>query len=193
MPATPWEVDDLIGTWQRDVAGHRLAELSVDNLVEILVEVLDEGSVAAAGSILECLWTCDHPKGEATLSALTKLRARASAAVLERVIGRQRAAMMLMTGRRIRGEEAERWGLVDQLVSAEELDAVAMALAQEIAAAAPLAVASTRRTLRGDLRALVEAATDHELAEQAVLMQTEDFVEGVRAVTERRPGRFIGR
>ncbi|MEO2002694.1 MAG: enoyl-CoA hydratase/isomerase family protein [Candidatus Poribacteria bacterium] len=69
-------------------------------------------------------------------------------AVLERVIGRQRAAMMLMTGRRIRGEEAERWGLVDQLVSAEELDAVAMALAQEISAAAPLAVASTRRTLR---------------------------------------------
>ena len=40
--------------------------------------------------------------------------------------------------------------------------------------------------IHGDLRALVEAATDHELAEQAVLMQTEDFVEGVRAVTERR-------
>jgi hypothetical protein len=95
VPATPWEVDDLIGTWQRDVAGHRLAELSVDNLVEILVEVLDEGSVAAAGSILECLWTCDHPKGEATLSALTKLRARASAAVLERVTHRPTRTALL--------------------------------------------------------------------------------------------------
>ncbi|MGE7207736.1 enoyl-CoA hydratase/isomerase family protein [Sphingomonas sp. NPDC019816] len=114
-------------------------------------------------------------------------------AVLERVIGRQRAALMLLTGRRIRGEEAERWGLVDQLAPAESLYATAMALAQEIAAGAPLAVASTRATLRGDLRALVEAATDHELAEQAVLMQTEDFAEGVRAVTERRPGRFVGR
>lgn len=114
-------------------------------------------------------------------------------AVLERVIGRQRAAMMLLTGRRIRGEEAERWGLVDQLVSAESLEATALALAHEIAAAAPLAVASTRRTLRGELRALVEAATDHELAEQAELMRTEDFAEGVRAVTERRPGRFVGR
>ena len=115
------------------------------------------------------------------------------AAVLERVIGRQRAAMMLLTGRRIRGEEAERWGLVDQLVPAESLYDTAMALAQEIAAAAPLAVASTRATLRGDLHALVAAATDHELAEQAVLMRTEDFAEGVRAVTERRPGRFLGR
>ena len=114
-------------------------------------------------------------------------------AVLERVIGRQRAALMLLTGRRIRGQEAERWGLVDQLVPAEALEATALALAHEIAAGAPLAVASTRRTLRGDLRALVEAATDHELAEQAKLMQTEDFVEGVRAVTERRPGRFVGR
>ncbi|WP_294310084.1 enoyl-CoA hydratase/isomerase family protein [uncultured Sphingomonas sp.] len=114
-------------------------------------------------------------------------------AVLERVIGRQRAAMMLLTGRRIRGEEAERWGLVDQLVSADALEATALALAHEIAAAAPLAVASTRRTMRGDLRALVEAATDHELAEQAKLMRTEDFAEGVRAVTERRPGRFVGR
>jgi enoyl-CoA hydratase/carnithine racemase len=114
-------------------------------------------------------------------------------AVLEQVIGRQRAAMMLLTGRRIRGEEAERWGLVDQLVSADTLEASALALAHEIAVAAPLAVASTRRTLRGDLRALVEAATDHELAEQAKLMRTEDFAEGVRAVTERRPGRFVGR
>jgi len=114
-------------------------------------------------------------------------------AVLERVIGRQRAAMMLLTGRRIRGDEAERWGLVDQLVPPDRLDETALALAREIAAGAPLAVASTRRTLRGDLRALVEAATDHELAEQARLMRTEDFAEGVRAVSERRPGRFVGR
>ncbi|MEK9211557.1 enoyl-CoA hydratase/isomerase family protein [Sphingomonas sp. 2378] len=114
-------------------------------------------------------------------------------AVLERVIGRQRAAMMLLTGRRIRGEEAERWGLVDQLVPADALYDTALALAHEIAAAAPLAMAATRRTLRGDLRALVEKATDHELAEQAKLMRTEDFAEGVRAVTERRPGRFVGR
>jgi len=58
-------------------------------------------------------------------------------AVLERVIGRQRAALMLLTGRRIRGEEAERWGLVDQLVSADALEATTLSLAQEIAGAAP--------------------------------------------------------
>lgn len=114
-------------------------------------------------------------------------------AVLERIVGKQRALLMCLTGRRIRGEEAAEWGLVDRLVPAAELDAAALALAQEIAAGAPLAVRSTRATMRGDLHALVEAQTDHELAEQAWLQRTDDFAEGVRAVAERRPGRFKGR
>ena len=114
-------------------------------------------------------------------------------AVLERVIGRQRALLMALTARRVRGKEAGTWGLADMVVPAEELHDTALGLAQEIAAGAPLAVGSTRATMRGDLHALVLAQTDHELAEQAWLQGTEDFAEGVRAVSERRPGRFIGR
>lgn len=113
-------------------------------------------------------------------------------AVLERVIGRQRALLMNLTARRIKAEQAADWGLVDLLVPADRLRAEALALAQEIAAGAPLAVQSTRATMRGDLFALVEAQTDHELAEQAWLQKTADFAEGVRAVNERRPGRFVG-
>ena len=113
-------------------------------------------------------------------------------AVLERVVGRQRAALMLLTGRRIGGDQAGAWGLADQVVAAEELDATALALAHEIASGAPLAVRSTRATIRGDLHALVERQTDHELAEQQWLQKTADYAEGVRAVNERRPGRFTG-
>lgn len=113
-------------------------------------------------------------------------------AVLERIVGRQKAALMLLTGRRVRGEQAADWGLVDELVPADRLEDAAMALAREIAAAAPLAVQATRATIRGDLRALVERQTDHELAEQARLQKTSDFAEGVRAVNERRAGRFTG-
>lgn len=113
-------------------------------------------------------------------------------AVLERVVGRQRALAMLLTGRRVKGDEAFEWGLADRLASLDGLDASAMALAQEIAAGAPLAVQSTRATLRGDLAELVRQATDHELAEQSWLQKTRDFAEGVRAVEERRPGLFTG-
>jgi enoyl-CoA hydratase/carnithine racemase len=111
-------------------------------------------------------------------------------AVLERVVGRQKAALMLLTGRRIGGEQAAGWGLADQL--AEDVDAAALELARELASGAPLAVQATRRTIRGDLHALVQRQTDHELAEQQWLQRTADYTEGVRAVHERRPGRFRG-
>ncbi|HET9161072.1 MAG TPA: enoyl-CoA hydratase/isomerase family protein [Caulobacteraceae bacterium] len=110
---------------------------------------------------------------------------------LPRLIGGQRAALMFMTGRRIKADEALVWGLVDEV--ADDPRAAAMRLAQEIAENAPLAVQSTRATLRGDLSAAVKSQTDHEHKEQTWLRQTEDYAEGVRAVNERRPGNFVGR
>ncbi len=111
---------------------------------------------------------------------------------LPRLIGLQRASLMLQTARRIKAEEALDWGLVDAVVPLEQVRDQAVALAQEIAENAPLAVQSTRATLRQGLADAVSAQTDHELAEQQRLMKTADFAEGVRAVNERRSGVFVG-
>ena len=113
-------------------------------------------------------------------------------ATLERVVGKQRALLMCLTGRRIKAEDALAWGLADELVPAGSLRGTAKALAAEIAEAAPLAVQATRATMRGELAEIVARQTDHELVEQTALRKTADFAEGVRAVNERRPGRFIG-
>lgn len=112
---------------------------------------------------------------------------------LPRIIGVQRASLMFYTGRRITGEEAFAWGLADVLVAPDLVREEAMKLATEIAECAPLAVQSTRATMRRGLADAVRAQTDHEHAEQSLLFQTEDHREGVRAVSERRPGRFKGR
>jgi enoyl-CoA hydratase/carnithine racemase len=112
---------------------------------------------------------------------------------LPRLIGVHRANLMFQTGRRIKAEEALAWGLADELVPLAELRGRAHALAAEIAENAPLAVCSTRATLRRGLAEAVKAATDHEFAEQAMLMKTADFAEGVRAVNERRVGNFTGK
>ncbi len=109
---------------------------------------------------------------------------------LPRVIGQQRAALMFMTGRRIKAEEALAWGLVDEV--ADDARGAAIKLAAEIAENAPLAVQSTRATLRHELAEKVKAQTDHEFAEQTALRKTKDYAEGVRAVAERRPGNFTG-
>jgi enoyl-CoA hydratase/carnithine racemase len=108
---------------------------------------------------------------------------------LPRVIGVQRASLMFLTGRRIRAEEALAWGLVEEV--AEDSRAAALRLASEIAENAPLAVQSTRATLRADIAGAVKAQTDHEHHEQTWLRQTADFAEGVKAVAERRPGAFV--
>ena len=52
---------------------------------------------------------------------------------------------------------------------------------------------SVRSTLREGLAEAVLQATEHELAEQQRLRATEDAYEGIRAVSERRPGNFVGR
>jgi enoyl-CoA hydratase/carnithine racemase len=110
---------------------------------------------------------------------------------LPRLIGGQRAALMFLTGRRIKADEALAWGLVDQV--SEDARGAAMSLAYEIAENAPLAIWSTRATLRGDIAERVRAQTDHENAEQSWLRKTADYAEGVKAVAERRPGAFTGK
>jgi enoyl-CoA hydratase/carnithine racemase len=112
---------------------------------------------------------------------------------LPRLIGPARAELMCLTGRRVKAEEGLPWGLVDEVVPLEDLRAAALRLATEIAENAPLAIVSTRKTLRGDLAAAVRAQTTHEHIEQTTLRATEDFKEGVRSVAERRVGNFQGR
>lgn len=111
---------------------------------------------------------------------------------LPRLVGEQKAAELMYTGRRITGDEAAGIGLADRLVPMDELRPTARALAREIAISAPLAVRSIRATLRGDLADRVKAATDHELEEQDRLRETADFAEGTRAMAERREPNFTG-
>ena len=111
---------------------------------------------------------------------------------LPAIVGQQRALELLYTGRRVKGEEAVAIGLCDRLVPADRVRDEAHALAAEIAASAPMAVASIRETMRGDLAERIRVATARERAEQDRLTATADFREGVRATAERRPPVFTG-
>lgn len=113
-------------------------------------------------------------------------------ATLPRIVGSQRAALLFYTGRRLTGEEALAWGLVDVLAEDTNLRAAAYELAGEIAGSAPLAVTATRRTLRRELVAAVTAAIEIEVREQRVHFATADFREGVSATAERRVATFTG-
>jgi 2-(1,2-epoxy-1,2-dihydrophenyl)acetyl-CoA isomerase len=111
---------------------------------------------------------------------------------LPAAVGQQAAADLLLTGRRVAGQEALTLGLCDRLVEPDDLMTGALAYAGELAASGPLAVRSIRATLR---RGLVDAARNamaDECVEQERLRFTTDFAEGVRAAAERREPRFEG-
>lgn len=112
---------------------------------------------------------------------------------LPRVIGVHKAGLLFATGRRIVGREAASLGLADVLVPLAEVRTAALALAQEIATSAPLAVQATRHTLRAGLVDAVRTAIAHELELQEAQLATADYVEGRAAATERREPMFSGR
>jgi len=116
----------------------------------------------------------------------------ALSAFLPRFVGPGRAAELFLTGRRVGAEEAGRLGLAELVVGEGEETSAALALAEQVAAGAPLAVASTRATLRAGMADTAARAMEHELAEQTPLAGTADAVEGVTAVLEGRTPRFVG-
>lgn len=112
---------------------------------------------------------------------------------LPRAIGQQKAALMFLTARRVKGDEAHQLGLIDVMSSQDTLRQNAWDLAREIAVNSPLALTSTRDTLRAGLADAVKAQTDHELAEQTWLRKTDDFKEGVAATHDRRLPNWAGK
>jgi enoyl-CoA hydratase/carnithine racemase len=109
------------------------------------------------------------------------------------LIGPSRAAYVLLSGRRFKGDEATALGMADLCVPLDEVRPKAMEVAADIAAGAPLAIAAISRTLRAGLAERIREATRREAAEQGKLFGTEDAREGMRAVSERRDGNFVGR
>ena len=107
-------------------------------------------------------------------------------------MGIGRAKMLMMTGRVLDADAAQQQGLVEVLAEPGQALSAAVALANEMAAMAPLSNGMIKSVLsRGP--APLEDVLSAEVDAQAVLYGTEDFDEGRRAFLEKRKPRFRGR
>jgi enoyl-CoA hydratase/carnithine racemase len=112
---------------------------------------------------------------------------------LASLVGRERAAELLFTGRIVDADEAARIGLVTRVVPHDELLPSALALADLIAANPPLAVRKLKEGLRTALDPDWESLGRWVSTSLAELFRTEDHREGVASFLERREPRFVGR
>ncbi len=113
--------------------------------------------------------------------------------LLPRLIGWQRSAELVLTGRTLSASEAEELGLVAHVMEPEALPSAARTLAEEIAGCAPLAVQAAKRMMRSGLTESFESHIERVYLQTLPLLGTRDFEEGFRSFLEKRPPRFEGR
>jgi enoyl-CoA hydratase/carnithine racemase len=178
----------------------RRACLEAWNLAESMEKpVVCQVHGACIGGALELALACDLRVAAAdTLLGLPEVRLGlipdvGGASRLPQVVGLGRAKELVLTGRLIGAEEAERIGLVNRVAPAADLEAATGALVDELLACAPIAVGLAKRVLDASARPALAATLELEVSMQERCARTQDFAEGARALAEGRAPDFAGR
>jgi enoyl-CoA hydratase len=112
---------------------------------------------------------------------------------LPRLVGKDRAMDLILTGRRIRAHEALAMGLVTRVVPAASLREEALAFARELASKAPVARRYCLQAINDGLEVPLEQGLAFEATLFGLVAATDDMKEGTRAFLEKRKAVFKGR
>ena len=112
---------------------------------------------------------------------------------LVKLVGPSKAKRLVMTGEIVPAAKALEFGLVDEVVPADELIAHATQFAELLATKAPLALGTAKLVINQCVNVDLETGRNFERIGQSVLKMTEDHVEGAKAFVEKRKPKFKGR
>lgn len=113
--------------------------------------------------------------------------------LLPRVVGLAKARELALLADIIDAQEAVRIGLVNRVVSPDELDAAVAEWAGALAGGASIALGLTKRILNDSLQSTMEMTLEDEARSQCINFTTEDFAEAMKAFADKRDARYVGR
>lgn len=152
----------------------------------------------ALGGGLEMALGCDIRIAAAGISVgLTESRVGAFPGAggsqrLARAVGRSRALQLMLTGEPVSSEYAERIGLVNEVVPADQLQARALELARLLASRSATAQAEIKRLVNQGLELPLAAGLQLERAALPAILGSVDYAEGLAAFAEKRSPNFVG-
>jgi enoyl-CoA hydratase/carnithine racemase len=112
---------------------------------------------------------------------------------LPRLIGKNRAKELILTGDRLTAKDAERIGMVNRVVPSMELQQSTLELARKLAAKSPVMLRLVKQTINRGIDMDMRSGLAEEVRAFRICFTTQDFKEGLTAFMEKRPPKFEGK
>jgi enoyl-CoA hydratase/carnithine racemase len=170
-----------------------------DEIEQMEVPVIAAINGVAAGGGMELALSCDFRFAADTAKLgfpennVGLIPGSGGCSRLVKLVGLAAAKRLVMTGEMVPAARGLQYGLVDEVVPADQLHEHAMQFARLLASKAPQALGIAKVVLNNCMNVDSDTARHFERLGQSVLKKTEDHAEGARAFIEKRPARWTDR
>jgi enoyl-CoA hydratase len=184
------------GEWRHQ---HAIFEEAIYAVMNCTVPVIAAVNGAAFGGGMELALACDfiyaakRARFAMSETSLGIIPGCGGTQNLPRAVGERRAKEIILSAKPFSAEEAQRWGMVNEVCEDAELMSKTLDAARRICANGPIAVRQAKKAIHNGLQADLRTGLAFEIEAYNRTVVTEDRLEGVRAFGEKRKPSFKGR